>query len=50
MRIDLVTLFPEMFTGVFGTSILKRAAEHHWAGGGARHIGRALYEFSRLLD
>ena len=27
MRIDLVTLFPEMFTGVFGTSILKRAAE-----------------------
>ena len=27
MRIDLMTLFPEMFTGVFGTSILKRAAE-----------------------
>ena len=28
MRIDLVTLFPEMFAGVFGTSIIKRAAEH----------------------
>ena len=27
MRIDLVTLFPEMFAGVFGTSIIKRAAE-----------------------
>ena len=27
MRIDLVTLFPEMFAGVFGTSILGRAAE-----------------------
>ena len=26
MRIDLVTLFPEMFAGVFGTSIIKRAA------------------------
>lgn len=28
MRIDLVTLFPEMFVGVFGTSIIGRAAEH----------------------
>ena len=27
MRIDLVTLFPEMFAGVFGTSIIGRAAE-----------------------
>jgi len=27
MRIDLVTLFPEMFTGVFGTSIIGRAVE-----------------------
>ncbi len=27
MRIDVLTLFPEMFTGVLGTSILKRAAE-----------------------
>ena len=27
MRIDLVTLFPEMFAGVFGTSILGRAVE-----------------------
>lgn len=27
MRIDMVTLFPEMFTGVFGGSILKRAIE-----------------------
>lgn len=25
MRIDILTLFPDMFTGVFGSSILKRA-------------------------
>lgn len=27
MKIDVLTLFPEMFTGVFGSSILKKAAE-----------------------
>ncbi|WP_209122408.1 tRNA (guanosine(37)-N1)-methyltransferase TrmD [Alkalihalobacillus sp. BA299] len=27
MKIDILTLFPEMFTGVFGASILKHAAE-----------------------
>jgi tRNA (guanine37-N1)-methyltransferase len=27
MRIDILTLFPEMFAGVLGSSILKRAAE-----------------------
>ena len=27
MKIDVLTLFPEMFTGVFGHSILKRAEE-----------------------
>lgn len=27
MRIDVVTIFPEMFTGVFSSSILKRAQE-----------------------
>ena len=27
MRIDVLTLFPEMFDGVFGSSILKKAAE-----------------------
>ncbi|MFA9477501.1 tRNA (guanosine(37)-N1)-methyltransferase TrmD [Phycisphaerales bacterium AB-hyl4] len=27
MRLDLLTLFPEMFAGVLGSSILKRAAE-----------------------
>jgi tRNA (guanine37-N1)-methyltransferase len=27
MRIDILTLFPEMFEGVLGSSILKRAAE-----------------------
>lgn len=27
MRIDILTLFPEMFSGVFGSSILKKAAE-----------------------
>ncbi|WP_432797957.1 tRNA (guanosine(37)-N1)-methyltransferase TrmD [Poriferisphaera sp. WC338] len=27
MRIDILTLFPEMFQGVLGSSILKRAAE-----------------------
>ena len=25
MKIDVLTLFPEMFTGVFNDSILKRA-------------------------
>ena len=27
MRIDIITLFPEMFAGVFGESIIKRAVE-----------------------
>ena len=27
MKFDVLTLFPDMFTGVFGHSILKRAAE-----------------------
>lgn len=27
MLIDIITLFPEMFTGVFGESIIKRAVE-----------------------
>ena len=27
MRIDILTLFPEMFHGVLGSSILKRAGE-----------------------
>ncbi|MBS4172494.1 tRNA (guanosine(37)-N1)-methyltransferase TrmD [Bacillus sp. FJAT-49736] len=27
MKIDILTLFPEMFTGVLGTSILKKASE-----------------------
>lgn len=27
MRYDILTLFPEMFSGVFGSSILKKAAE-----------------------
>ncbi|WP_216828010.1 tRNA (guanosine(37)-N1)-methyltransferase TrmD [Alkalihalobacterium elongatum] len=27
MKIDILTLFPEMFSGVFGSSILKHAAE-----------------------
>ena len=28
MRIDVLTLFPEMFAGVFGSSIIKRAREN----------------------
>ena len=27
MRIDILTLFPDMFEGVFGESILKRAID-----------------------
>lgn len=27
MRIDILTLFPDMFTGVFGNSIIKRAVD-----------------------
>ena len=30
MRIDILTLFPEMFPGVFGSSILKRAVEKQY--------------------
>ena len=30
MRIDILTLFPEMFPGVFGSSILKRAVERKY--------------------
>lgn len=30
MRIDILTLFPEMFTGVFGCSILKRAIDRNY--------------------
>jgi tRNA (guanine37-N1)-methyltransferase len=40
MRIDLLTLFPEMFTGVLGSSILKRAAEK----------GLASYHLHQLRD
>ncbi|MFD6438592.1 tRNA (guanosine(37)-N1)-methyltransferase TrmD [Peribacillus sp. NPDC060186] len=29
MKIDVLSLFPEMFEGVFGSSILKKAAEKH---------------------
>ncbi|MBY0120717.1 tRNA (guanosine(37)-N1)-methyltransferase TrmD [Bacillus sp. S/N-304-OC-R1] len=29
MKIDVLTLFPEMFSGVFGHSILKKAAENN---------------------
>ena len=27
MRIDIIAIFPDMFTGVFGNSILKRALD-----------------------
>ena len=30
MRIDILTLFPEMFPGVFGSSILKRAVQNQY--------------------
>ena len=30
MRIDILTLFPEMFPGVFGSSILKRAVQNKY--------------------
>jgi tRNA (guanine37-N1)-methyltransferase len=40
MRIDVLTLFPEMFTGVLGTSILKRAQEKQ----------RASYHLHQLRD
>ncbi|HRN96511.1 MAG TPA: tRNA (guanosine(37)-N1)-methyltransferase TrmD [Candidatus Levybacteria bacterium] len=29
MKISIITLFPEMFTGVFGSSIIKRAQEYN---------------------
>lgn len=39
MRIDVLTLFPEMFAGVLGTSILKRAADPALYGGGDAPAG-----------
>ena len=29
MKIDILTLFPEMFNGAFSESIIKRAIENH---------------------
>src|SRR5690242_18735459 len=40
MRIDILTLFPEMFTAVLGTSIPKRAAEK----------GLVEYQFTNIRD
>ncbi len=40
LRIDILTLFPEMFTAVLGTSIPKRAAEK----------GRVEYRFTNIRD
>src|SRR3954467_5218788 len=40
LRIDILTLFPEMFAGVLGTSIPKRAAEK----------GLAEYNFTNIRD
>jgi tRNA (guanine37-N1)-methyltransferase len=40
MRIDILTLFPEMFTAVLGTSIPKRAAEK----------GLVEYRFTNIRD
>jgi len=40
MRFDILTLFPEMFSGVLGSSILKRAAEK----------GLASYHLHQLRD
>jgi tRNA (guanine37-N1)-methyltransferase len=40
MRIDILTLFPEMFTAVLGTSIPKRAAEK----------GLVEYKFTNIRD
>src|SRR3954466_12788459 len=40
MKIQVITLFPEMFTGVFGSSMLWKAADK----------GIAEYEFINLRD
>ncbi len=40
LRIDILTLFPEMFTAVLGTSIPKRAAEK----------GLVEYQFTNIRD
>src|SRR6476660_9449516 len=40
LRIDILTLFPEMFSGVLGTSIPKRAAEK----------GLVEYKFTNIRD
>jgi tRNA (guanine37-N1)-methyltransferase len=43
MRIDVLTLFPEMFTGVLGTSILKRAQDK----GLARYFLHQLRDYTK---
>ncbi|MFC0558628.1 tRNA (guanosine(37)-N1)-methyltransferase TrmD [Halalkalibacter alkalisediminis] len=43
MRIDVLSLFPEMFTGVFGSSILKHAKE-------AGHVTFEVIDFRQYAD
>ncbi len=43
MKIDILTLFPDMFTGVFGSSILKESTR--------KRSGRApCCQFPRLYN
>ena len=45
MLIDIITLFPEMFAGVFGESIIKRAGR--FESGGTADASRLTKNFSR---
>ena len=52
MRIDILTLFPDMFAGVLGSSILKRAAEpvHHPADQSQIRPALVSYHLTNIRD
>ncbi len=50
MRIDILTLFPEMFGGFFGTSILKRALERGLVEIKTWNIRDFAYDKHRVVD
>lgn len=50
MKIDILTLFPDMFTGVFGQSMLKIAQEKGYADIGIHNIRKWTADRHRTAD
>ena len=50
MRIDILTLFPEMFEGVLGSSILKRAADPYLEVAENLTAPRVAYHLTNIRD